>query len=227
MVEILKPEQIKDNFDKLQMFIKTSFNGDRAEKLIKLTNDYDEMIALAPASDNVGYHNAFPGGYVEHVMRVVTMAVNYYKYLKETAQVSFLNNISLEEVMFAALNHDLGKIGIDNEPYYIPNDSDWHIKNQGKIYKRNTNLIHMPVPDRSIYLLNKYGIDFTENEYIAIKNHDGLYDDGNKAYLLTWNNDQVRAIDLAIILHHADHVATLHEKATYRQKLEQQIGYRK
>lgn len=227
MVEILTPEQILENFQKFTKFIENSFRGERQEKLLKLVSDYEDRIALAPASDNVGYHNAFPGGYVEHVMRVIEMAVNYYSYLKDTVGVEFLNNVTLEEVMFAALNHDLGKIGVGDEPYYEVNTSDWHVRNQGKIYKKNNNLVHMSVPDRSVFLLNSYGISFSENEYLAIKIHDGLYDEANTGYFKQWNIDQKQAINLAVILHHADHVATMHEKAIYRKLLEEQIGYDK
>lgn len=227
MVEILTPEQILENFQKFTKFIENSFKGERQEKLLKLVSDYEDRIALAPASDNVGYHNAFPGGYVEHVMRVIEMAVNYYSYLKDTVGVEFLNNVTLEEVMFAALNHDLGKIGVGDEPYYEINTSDWHVRNQGKIYKKNNNLVHMSVPDRSVFLLNSYGISFSENEYLAIKIHDGLYDEANTGYFKQWNIDQKQAINLAVILHHADHVATMHEKAIYRKLLEEQIGYDK
>lgn len=227
MVEILTPEQILENFQKFTKFIENSFRGERQEKLLKLVSDYEDRIALAPASDNVGYHNAFPGGYVEHVMRVIEMAVNYYSYLKDTVGVEFLNNVTLEEVMFAALNHDLGKIGVGDEPYYEVNTSDWHVRNQGKIYKKNNNLVHMSVPDRSVFLLNSYGISFSENEYLAIKIHDGLYDEANTGYFKQWNIDQKQAINLAVILHHADHVATMQEKAIYRKLLEEQIGYDK
>jgi len=227
VVEILTPEQILENFQKFTKFIENSFKGERQEKLLKLVSDYEDRIALAPASDNVGYHNAFPGGYVEHVMRVIEMAVNYYSYLKDTVGVEFLNNVTLEEVMFAALNHDLGKIGVGDEPYYEINTSDWHVRNQGKIYKKNNNLVHMSVPDRSVFLLNSYGISFSENEYLAIKIHDGLYDEANTGYFKQWNIDQKQAINLAVILHHADHVATMHEKAIYRKLLEEQIGYDK
>ena len=44
-------------------------------------------------------------------------------------------NFTDEELIFAAMHHDLGKVGdeLGNE-FYTPNESEWHIKNQGKIY---------------------------------------------------------------------------------------------
>ena len=41
-----------------------------------------------------------------------------------------------EELIFVALNHDIGKMGFPGEgnETYIPNDSEWHRKNLGKEY---------------------------------------------------------------------------------------------
>ena len=56
--------------------------------------------------------------------------------------------LEVEELLFAALHHDLGKLGTKEEMHYIPNDSDWHIKNQGAYYKINNN-------DHYIYSLDE------------------------------------------------------------------------
>ena len=47
----------------------------------------------------------------------------------------------------------------------------------------------------------------TFNEWVAIKTHDGLYDDGNKAYLLSSQNDSKLRCSLPLILHQADEMA--------------------
>ena len=49
--------------------------GDELQGDIEITLDfykkYEDRIILMPASHKKEYHNAFPGGYVEHVNRVV------------------------------------------------------------------------------------------------------------------------------------------------------------
>ena len=67
-----------------------------------------------------------------------------------------------EELVFAAMHHDLGKCGdeLGNE-FYTPNESEWHIKNQGKIYNVNPDIEHMDVTDRSFFLLQQYGIKYS------------------------------------------------------------------
>jgi len=57
------------------------------------------------------------------------------------------------------------------------------------------------------YLQNK-GIDVTENEYLAIKLHDGLYEEGNKSYFITYNKDTELKSNIVHILHQADLMAS-------------------
>ena len=87
------------------------------------------------------------------------------------------------------LHHDLGKVGDLEHDYYIPQDSDWHRKNRGEIYKHNPSLQYMKVPDRGLWLLQHYGVKVTDKEYIGIKLTDGMYDEANKAYLMSYNPD--------------------------------------
>ena len=106
------------------------------------------------------------------------------------------------------MHHDLGKVGDLEHDYYIPQDSDWHRKNRGEIYKHNPALQYMKVPDRGLWLLQHYGVHVTDKEYIGIKLTDGLYDDANKAYLMSYNPDYNLRSNMAYILHQADMMAT-------------------
>ena len=110
---------------------------------------------------------------------------------------------------FVALNHDLGKVGDLENDYYEPCTSDWHRKNQGRLYDSNKSLgHHMPVPHRSIFLLNHFGIKVSEVEMIGILTHDGLYDDGNKTYFMNWADEKSLKTNLPLVMHHADHMAS-------------------
>jgi len=117
-------------------------------------------------------------------------------------------NYTEEELVFAAINHDLGKMGTEEAEQYLPNDSEWHRKNLGKIYKYNSANPFMPVPDRSLFLLQQRGIVVSFNEYLGIKLHDGLYDEGNKPYYISHSKDSKLKTNLPILLHHADHMAS-------------------
>ena len=65
----------------------------------------------------------------------------------------------------------------------------------------------MKVPDRGLWLLQHYGVKVTEKEYIGIKLTDGLFDDANKSYLMTYNPDFSLKSHMPHILHQADMMA--------------------
>ena len=65
----------------------------------------------------------------------------------------------------------------------------------------------MTVPDRSLWLLNQIGVEVSKNEFLAIKLHDGLYDEANKPYLLSWAPETKLRTSLPIIIHQADMMA--------------------
>jgi hypothetical protein len=65
----------------------------------------------------------------------------------------------------------------------------------------------MTVPDRGLFLLQQAGIQLTSNEWIAIKTHDGLYDDANQPYLKGYMPETKPRTSLPFILHQADLMA--------------------
>jgi len=208
----LTDKQLLDNWAELQGIISTEFRGTRKDNLLAMYSFFEERMVIAPASGLEHYHNCFEGGYVDHVLRVIKCAKELHKSWNLMGAIS--SDFTEEELMFSALNHDLGKIGDREFPYYIPNPSEWHRKNQGKIYDYHPKLRHMSVPDRSLFLLQDFGIPFTVNEAIAIRCHDGLYDQANEAYFKTYNPQKELQNHLPILLHHADHMASRIEHDT-------------
>jgi hypothetical protein len=67
----LSPEQLESNFNKLLSIIDDNITGERGKKLRELHESMAERIATAPASSKLSFHNAFPGGYVLHVLNVI------------------------------------------------------------------------------------------------------------------------------------------------------------
>ena len=203
-----KIEDVDRQWDLLMNTINDYIESPRKEKLTKMYEGLAEKICTAPASSHSTRHNCFHGVYIDHVNRVVKCSLELYS-TWQTAGAN-VSNFTKEELVFAALNHDLGKIGNAKEDYYIPNDSDWHVK-RGQVYKINGRLTFMKVPDRSLFLLQECGIDVSENEFLAIKLHDGLYSKGNESYLMGGLPEFSLNCDMPILLHHADHLATLIE----------------
>ena len=205
----LTEEQIVDNWNKLIQLIKDTFPedypDDRREKLLNMYHHFEDRMMMAPASAKEHYHNAMPGGYVEHILNIIECAKEVHKLWKKRGAMI---NYTDEELVFAAMHHDLGKVGDLDHDYYVPQDSEWHRKNKGEIYEFNPKLQFMRVPDRGLWLLQHFGVLVSDNEYIAIKLTDGLYDEGNKAYLISYNPNFILRSNLSYILHQADMMTT-------------------
>ena len=205
MIE-LTPEQLQSNWDKLIELIEETFEGERKEKLLEMYEHFKDRMMFAPASGQEHFHNCFPGGYVEHILNIVHYSKEFYKVWKDNG--AYVDDYTEEELVFAALHHDLGKAGTLTEDHYIPNPSEWHRKNQGKIYTNNPDLKFMTPPDRGIWILNQFGIKMTENEYIGIKLTDGMYDEGNIQYLKSYAPEKKLKSNMQHILHQADMTTT-------------------
>jgi hypothetical protein len=168
-------------------------------------------LMLSPASGNVNYHNAYEGGYTDHVMNVARNALRMMKLYKEAGGIV---DFTQEELLFTAFHHDLGKLGTKGELHYIDNDSQWHRDKLGQVYKSNPNIVYLTHTDRTIFLLNQYGVQFNEKEYLGMKLTDGLFDEDNKKYLITFDQDKIvgKTTNMGYIMHWADHMSTVIER---------------
>lgn len=201
MFQQLNEEQITELYEKFMGWIKAD---PRADKLTVMYEQFGNELVTAPASGKTYFHNAWCGGYIDHVVRVTETALklaSLYKTMEGTI------NFTKQELIFAALHHDLGKLGDPSEgPYYIDQDSDWHRK-RGELYRQNESLQYFKAPERGLFLLQKYGIDLTQNEWLAIKLSDGIYDEGNKSYLVNYAPYPMKT-NLPYIIHWADHMSS-------------------
>ena len=219
--------ELKANYEKFVAIVKKYITGDRLDKVLFMYSD-DELggnLMVSPASGNVGYHNAYEGGYIDHIFNVCKNALKMKDlFIAQGGTQDFTN----EELIFCALHHDLGKLGTKNHLHYIPNDSDWHIKNRGDVFMKNPANQYMTLTDRTFFTLQDYGIKINENEYFGIKLTDGMYDEDNQKYLKTFNKDNVQKSAIARIMHWADHMSTVieqsHNKSQKTDKFSLNVG---
>jgi hypothetical protein len=202
----LTAEQIAKNWDFLMKLIDDYIEEPRRTQLKDFYSKFQERIIMMPASYKKEYHNAFPGGYVDHVIRVIIGAIKLNEVWKEMHVDQ--STYTLEELVFSALNHDLGKIGDEENESYIPQTDQWRKDKLGEDYMFNEKLAFASVPDRSLFLLQSHNIKYTFNEMVAIQTHDGIYDEGNKKYLMTFAPGQKPRTSLPYILHQADLMAS-------------------
>tara|TARA_A100001015_G_scaffold299041_1_gene382591 strand:- start:252 stop:1031 length:780 start_codon:yes stop_codon:yes gene_type:complete len=201
----LTEKEILSNWEKLRGIITDTFEGERLEKLNTMYDYFEERMVLAPASGKEHFHYAMVGGYVAHVLHVVGFAVQLKDlWEKNGGKIDFTD----EELIFAAMHHDLGKVGDLHNDYYVPQESDWHRKNKGEIYTHNGDLNYMTVTDRAVFLLGHFNIPMSELEYLGLRLTDGLYEQGNESYLKSYFPQNNLKSNIAYILHQADMMAT-------------------
>lgn len=214
--------ELSENYEKFIKFINQVFksNPERLDKLLHMysPDELGEELMFAPASGKAHFHNAYIGGYLDHVLNVCKNAFRIKAIFADSGgNVDFTD----EEMFFAALHHDLGKLGDGKQPYYIPEDSDWHRKNQGSVFKQNPELHWMDVTDRALWLLNQYGIKYTEKEMLGIKLADGLYNEATKKYYINYNDGGFLKTELPYIIHWADHMSCRIELGLYHSWLKE------
>jgi putative nucleotidyltransferase with HDIG domain len=194
----LTPEQIAENFDKYRSLCEKL--GDRAESALVLVDSLGERLALCPASSRKDYHSAFPGGLVDHSLRVLTNALKLSKAMGW--------ELSRESLIIGCLFHDLGKVGDHQTDYYVPQDSEWHRDKLGEMYKHNKALQYMTVPDRGVWLCQHFGLKLTQDEWLSIKLNDGQYAEENALY-------KMKEPQLVDAVHMADLISTKQEKTLF------------
>ena len=203
----LTAEQIQSNWKVFLHNIEKhiSDNKDRKQKLLNFYKKYEERVILMPAAHKKEYHNAFPGGYVDHVNRVVQASIALNELW--TTFGADMTTYTKEELIFSAINHDLGKMGDAENEAYIPQTDQWRKDKLGEDYMFNKKLPFSSVPDRTLFLLQSHDISYSFNEMLAIQTHDGLYDVGNEKYLKGFMPEQRPRTSLPYILHQADMLA--------------------
>ncbi len=153
------------------------------EKVVSRKGEFQNLITFmeaktswlaSPASTK--YHLNKEGGLLEHSVNVAETMLK----IKDAIAPS----VSDESCVIVALLHDLGKVGMPNNPQYLVNEPSEKQKKYGYKpnypYRFNTDLVYLSVPVRSIYLALHH-ITLTEEEVQAIVYHDGQYVEDNRS----------------------------------------------
>lgn len=200
-------EEIEENFSKFRTWC-TQLNA-RSENVLEMVDFLGTKLALCPASSKKDYHSSYPGGLVRHSLNVLENAVRIRR--------TFKWNISDESLVISALFHDIGKIGIVTDEaektlvdFYIDAE-EWKQKRYGDLYEVNKDVnrasLFMGTPQRSVFVMQQFGIKLSREEYLAILLNDGWVVDANKDYCL-------RVTPLVVCVQTADYISTCQESKT-------------
>ena len=201
---MLQAEDILKNFEKHKKIVDT-YITDRKDSVLAMLDSLGENYVMAPASGRSWYHNAFAGGYVDHVNRVVEYAVKQSRLYQEMGGTVDYTD---EELVFAALFHDLGKIGDGTKANYLPQTDKWRQDKLSEMYTFNPDLDFMLIPDRSLFILQNFGIKVSQKEFLAIRLHDGVFDKANEAYFFSNVESSRQKTSIISVMHSADFLAS-------------------
>ena len=190
---MIETVELKDNILKnKQTFLeKNELYGILTDELLKYLG---EDLFTAPASTMESLYNAFPGGLIDHILKTTKYAIGINRLLPQGMEVE------AQSIVKVCFLHQIGKTNL-----YKWCESEWHRKNQGKMYEFNEELISMRIGERSVYYAMKYGVTLTEEEYQSIVNYDKSDDDKQSKWY---------GSTLSIILRQANELAIIEEKNT-------------
>ena len=164
-------KKLQDRYDALKAKVKNRAN-EFADLMDYIENETEWL--KAPASTR--FHLCKEHGLLEHSINVAETLIN----IKNTLYPL----IEDESCVIVALLHDLGKVGMPNQPLYLKN---YPTENQRKAgygptypYSYNNDLTYMSVPIRSLYLALPF-LPLSEDEAQAIAYHDGQYVEDNRS----------------------------------------------
>jgi len=176
--------ELQEHYDALKLKIRN--RKESFERFIDLLENETTWLT-SPASTR--YHLAEERGLLKHSVGVAETLLKFREFLAPT--------ISEESCIIVGLFHDVGKLGVPGQPYYLPNENAWMVKNKGICYKTNPDVVTMGLAVRSLYLILQY-IPLLDAEAQAITYHDGQYIDDNK---IVAHKEE----PLTLLLHWADY----------------------
>ena len=75
----LKVEDLQERMQYIRDHVESFNTEERATALNKMYDHFEERMMLAPGSSIDFYHNAWPGGYVDHIMNITEAGKKLYK----------------------------------------------------------------------------------------------------------------------------------------------------
>jgi len=134
---------------------------DHGDGINRMVGDLAERILMCPAEPRNDSPGCEPGGLIQQAITVA-------KGMKKLND-GFSMGTTTESILLVGLFHEIGKIGNLDEPYFVPEEESWRREKLGAFYKPNERLGRMTIPERSLFLLNHYGVKLTEEEFMAIR----------------------------------------------------------
>ena len=197
----MKKDIIVKNYSNFKGCLIKLVGEELAEKLIESLGG-DENIANGSFSTTDDTGSAEDGSLVKNIMRLTKIARGINEVLPEDLRA---DQNSLNKVCF--LSH------IAKAIMYEPNDSSWDVTNRGILYKFTELEGALRCGERSALICLRNGIDFTEEEFEAMRINDMREDDNYAKYY---------ASTISVVLRQANELLRLQNKLEVEKKKKEQ-----
>ena len=164
-------ETLKSNWEKYEAILSKI----KDENIANFLESFGERMVMCPYSRTESEPGSYPGGLIERSLEIASAMKKVCDSLKI--------KIPIASMIKVGLLHDVGKLGDENEPLFIEQDSSWHREKLGQVYKYNEKLPKMSVSHRTLYLLQHFNISLTREEWIAIQLSAGSHFEENRFYV--------------------------------------------
>ena len=144
------------------------------ENLSNMLTALGERLIMCPASPKEDQHGCYPGGLIEHALKV-TDAMR-----RINTALDF--KIPTASIIKVGLLHEIGKVGDSENDYFLEQTSDWHREKLGQLYTYNENLEKMAVSHRTLFLIQSFGVELSRDEWEAISTSQGFHLEENRFY---------------------------------------------
>lgn len=156
----LTVEQMEENFGTFANLCE-KLGENRKEQAEKFIEHFSERLASCPAATKTAFAGAYHGGLIEQNLSVLKNALLLNK--------TFELRVKKSSILLCCLFRNIGNLGTKDEPLLEEQESQWHREKQGQMFKYNQKLNFMVPVDRTTFLMQQFGFDLSEDEYLALR----------------------------------------------------------
>ena len=164
-------EAVKNNWETFEKLCNKAVKHGMGDFLESL----GERLITTPYSTHEKDGGCYAGGLVENALETTSK-------MRKLAS-TFNLEIETSSILKVGLLHEVGKVGTLEEDLFVEQDSSWHREKLGQFYKYNEALNKATTPDRTLFLLQHFGITLTHDEFYAIRVSQGAHLEENRFYV--------------------------------------------
>ena len=163
-------DRLLDQFESYTKILKKYFPDKGMDRFLE---DFGTRLATCPRALESNKGGEY-GDLVKYQMKIAVRAKEISKITQEECDS--------RSAVRVALVHELGKLGDEENELFVSQESQWHRDKLGQNFKYNEMCNKMTVAHRTLYLLQKYEIQLSQDEWITVMTCQGAHFPENAFY---------------------------------------------